>query len=191
MSETKDEVTEGDWESEPGEEGTEQGAEDQADEASGPPDERSEQALAFVKDVLGKMGMECAVKLRNPRKDDPLEIRLEVSGNDSGRIIGKKGQVLTALQYLANRAVNRPGIEKRYVSVDAESYRSRRDDTLASMARRLGKQAVTEGKIITFEPMNPRDRRVIHLALAKFEGVVTKSEGEGDDRRVQIIPVRR
>jgi spoIIIJ-associated protein len=59
------------------------------------------------------------------------------------------------------------------------------------MARRLGKQAITEGKIITFEPMNPRDRRVIHLALAKLEGVVTKSEGEGDDRRVQIIPVRR
>jgi len=87
--------------------------------------------------------------------------------------------------------VNRPGLEKRYVTVDAEGYRSRRDDTLATMARRLGKQAITEGKIITFEPMNPRDRRVIHLALAKLEGVVTKSEGEGDDRRVQIIPVRR
>jgi len=59
------------------------------------------------------------------------------------------------------------------------------------MARRLGKQAVDQGKIITFEPMNPRDRRVVHLALTKFEGVVTKRDGEGDDRRVQIIPVRR
>ncbi|MCC6666491.1 MAG: single-stranded DNA-binding protein, partial [Polyangiaceae bacterium] len=58
-------------------------------------------------------------------------------------------------------------------------------------ARRLGKQAVELGKIITFEPMNPRDRRVVHLALAKFEGVVTKSDGEGQSRRVQIIPVRR
>ena len=48
-----------------------------------------------------------------------------------------------------------------------------------------------EGKIITFEPMNPRDRRVVHMALAKFEGVITKSDGEGDGRRVQIIPVRR
>ena len=61
---------------------------------------------------------------------------------------------------------------------------------------RLGKepsrqQAVDEGKIITFEPMNPRDRRVVHLALAKFDGVITKSEGEGDERRVQINPVRR
>jgi spoIIIJ-associated protein len=75
--------------------------------------------------------------------------------------------------------------------VDAEGYRSRRDNSLATMAQRLGRQAVEEGKIITFEPMNPRDRRVVHLALAKFEGVITRSDGEGDDRRVQIIPVRR
>jgi spoIIIJ-associated protein len=155
------------------------------------PDERSTQALEFVMNVLDEMEMDCEVELRRPKQDDPLEIQLEISGRDSGRIIGKKGQVLSALQYLTNRVVNRPGLEKRYVTVDAEGYRSRRDDTLATMAKRLGKQAVTEGKIITFEPMNPRDRRVIHLALAKFEGVVTKSEGEGEDRRVQIIPVRR
>jgi spoIIIJ-associated protein len=137
------------------------------------------------------MDMDCDVELRRPKQDEPNEIQLEIFGRDAGRIIGKKGQVLSALQYLTNRVVNRPGLEKRYVTVDAEGYRSRRDDTLATMARRLGKQAITEGKIITFEPMNPRDRRVIHLALAKLEGVVTKSEGEGDDRRVQIIPVRR
>ena len=135
--------------------------------------------------------MECDVELRRPKPDEPNEITLEIFGRDAGRIIGKKGQVLSAFQYLTNRVVNRPGLEKRYVTVDAEGYRARRDDTLATMARRLGKQAVTEGKIITFEPMNPRDRRVIHLALAKFDGVVTKSEGEGEDRRVQIIPVRR
>ena len=75
--------------------------------------------------------------------------------------------------------------------VDAEGYRQRREDTLATMARRLGKQALEEGKIITFEPMSPRDRRIVHLALAKFAGVVTKSDGEGEGRRVQIIPVRR
>lgn len=154
-------------------------------------DERSSQALEFVMNVLDEMEMDCEVELRAPKQDDPLEIQLEISGADSGRIIGKKGQVLGALQYLTNRVVNRPGLEKRYVTVDAEGYRSRRDDTLSTMAQRLGQQAVTDGKIITFEPMNPRDRRVIHLALAKFEGVVTKSEGEGEDRRVQIIPVRR
>ena len=156
-----------------------------------PSDDRSAKALEFVADILVKMEMDCTVEFGRSRPDEPNDIQLEISGPDSARIIGKKGQVLSALQYLTNRVVNGPSLEKRYVTVDAEGYRSRRDDTLATMARRLGKQAVTEGKIITFEPMNPRDRRVIHLALAKFDGVVTKSEGEGDDRRVQIIPVRR
>jgi hypothetical protein len=100
-------------------------------------------------------------------------------------------ETLSALQFLANRVVNRPGKGRRHVIVDAEGYRARREDTLTTMARRLGKQAVEEGKIITFEPMNPQDRRVVHLALAKFPGVVTKSDGEGEARRVQIIPVRR
>ncbi|MCB9589386.1 MAG: KH domain-containing protein [Polyangiaceae bacterium] len=155
-------------------------------------DERALQALDFVRDVVDKMQMDCRVRLRRPKDEDSeLEINLEISGPDSGRIIGKKGQVLGALQFLTNRVINRPGLEKRHILVDAEGYRSRRDNSLATMARRLGKQAVTEGKIITFEPMNPRDRRVVHLALAKFEGVITKSDGEGDDRRVQIIPVRR
>jgi spoIIIJ-associated protein len=126
-----------------------------------------------------------------PKVDDPDELNIEILGKDAGRIIGKKGAVLQAIQFLTHRVINRPGLDRRHVLVDAEGYRSRRDDSLATMARRLGKQAVDQGKIITFEPMNPRDRRVVHLALAKFEGVITKSDGEGDDRRVQIIPVRR
>jgi spoIIIJ-associated protein len=153
-------------------------------------DERSREALAFTNDVIAKMGMDCDVRLQQPDAES-TDIHIVVTGPDAGRIIGKKGQVLAALQFIVNRAMNRPGIERRYVSVDADGYRSRREDSLASMARRLGKQAVSDGQIITFEPMSPRDRRVVHLALAKFEGVVTKSEGEGDDRRVQIIPVRR
>jgi len=157
----------------------------------GAADERTERALEFVLRLLDDMEMDCEAELLEPRAEEPHEIQIDIFGPDAGRIIGKKGQVLGAIQYLTNRVVNRPGLDKRYVTVDAEGYRSRRDDTLASMAQRLGKQAVTEGKIITFEPMNPRDRRVIHLALAKFEGLVTRSEGEGDERRVQIIPVRR
>jgi spoIIIJ-associated protein len=163
-----------------------------ADEYLATDDERAQQALAFVTDVIDQMEMECRVRLRRPKEgDENPEIQIEITGPDAGRIIGKKGQVLAALQFLTHRVVNRPGQDKRHVLVDAEGYRSRRDNSLATMARRLGKQAVEQGKIITFEPMNPRDRRVVHLALAKFEGVVTKSDGEGDDRRVQIIPVRR
>jgi spoIIIJ-associated protein len=155
-------------------------------------DERAQLALRFVTDLIREMEMDCRVRLRRPREESAQdEINIEISGKDSGRIIGKKGQVLQALQFLTHRVVNRPGQERRHILVDAEGYRNRRDNSLASMARRLGKQAVEQGKIITFEPMNPRDRRVVHLALAKFEGVITKSDGEGDDRRVQIIPVRR
>ena len=158
-------------------------------------DERAHESLRFVSTVLQQMGMDCRARLRRPREEEaegqPPEIVIEVYGRDSGRIIGKRGQVLAALQFLTHRAVNRPELERRHVVVDAEGYRLRRESTLASMARRLGQQAVEEGKIITFEPMNPRDRRVVHLALTKFDGVITKSEGEGEERRVQIIPVRR
>lgn len=156
-----------------------------------PPDEKSAMALEFVTHVIEDMELDCDVQLRRPGADSPDEISIEIVGHDSGRIIGKKGQVLQALQFLTHRVINRPGEEKRHILVDAEGYRSRRDTNLATMARKLGKQALELGKIITFEPMNPRDRRVVHMALANFEGVVTKSDGEGDDRRVQIIPVRR
>jgi spoIIIJ-associated protein len=163
-----------------------------ADEEPFEEDGRADVALDFTIDVLAAMGMDCTVDLlENDEEDPPEDIRLEIEGKDAGRIIGKKGQTLSALQFLANRVVNRPGKHRRHVIVDAEGYRARREDTLTTMARRLGKQAVDEGKIITFEPMNPQDRRVVHLALAKFPGVVTKSDGEGEARRVQIIPVRR
>src|SRR5688572_21089651 len=157
-----------------------------------PTDDRQRKALDFLTTIVREMEMECTVHLRRAKEGNSVdEINLEIAGRDAGRIIGKKGQVLSALQFVTHRVLNRPGLDRRHVSVDAEGYKSRRDDSLASMARRLGKQAVEQGKIITFEPMNPRDRRVVHLALAGFEGVITRSDGEGDDRRVQIIPVRR
>ena len=157
-----------------------------------PPDPRADKAHDFLADILNEMGMDVSVKRRRPREDSsPDEINLEIVGRDVGRVIGKKGQVLSALQYLVNRVTNRPGLARRHVVLDAEGYRFRRETSLASMAVRLGEQAAKEGKIITFEPMSPRDRRVVHLALAKLSNVVTKSDGEGEERRVRIIPVRR
>lgn len=162
-----------------------------APEGVEPSDDQTALVFEFMSDVIVAMGIDCRVHLKPPQNEEDRDIRLELTGPDAARIIGKRGQTLGALQFLANRVLNRPGQERRYVTVDAEGYRSRRDDSLAAMAQRLGKQAVSDGKIITFEPMSPRDRRVVHLALAKFEGVITKSEGDGEDRRVQIIPVRR
>jgi spoIIIJ-associated protein len=154
-------------------------------------DGRADDALDFVVAVLTKMGLDCTVDLmENDPEDPPTDIRIEVTGNDASRLIGKKGQTLAAMQFLTNRVINRPTKRRRHTLIDADGYRMRRESALSSMAQRLGKQAVEEGKIITFEPMSAQDRRVVHLALAKFPGVVTKSEGKGATRRVQIIPVR-
>lgn len=177
---------------EPADESSPEPAAQQGDPGAVPDDGRAELASDFLADVLRDMGMDVGVKRRKPRDDSgPDEIRLEIVGRDAGRVIGKKGQVLAALQYLVSRVVNKPGQPRRHVVLDAEGYRERRDASLATMARRLGQQAAQEGKIITFEPMSPRDRRVVHLALASFSDVVTRSDGEGEDRRVRIIPVRK
>lgn len=155
-------------------------------------DPRSEKAMSYLTQILEEMGMDVSVERRPPRPDSsPDEVHLEIVGHDVGRVIGKKGQVLSALQYLVNRVVNRPGLQRRHVLIDAEGYRYRRESSLTALAQRLAEQAANEGKIITFEPMSPRDRRVVHLALSKMTNVVTKSDGEGDERRVRIIPVRR
>ena len=163
---------------------------DDSDDQPFEEDGRADDALDFVVDVLGKMGMDCTVDLMENGPGEPLtDIRIEINGSDSNRIIGRKGQTLGALQFLANRVINRPPLTRRHVLIDADGYRHRREGALSDMARKLGKQAVSENKVITFEPMTAQDRRIVHLALAKFEGVVTKSEGRGNDRRVQIIPV--
>ena len=152
-------------------------------------DSRGEKAQQFL---LVEMHMKVTVERRRPREGcSPDEIHLEMVGPDVGRVIGKKGQVLSALQYLLNRVVNRPGLQRRHVLIDAEGYRYRRESSLSALAKKLAEQAVSEGKIITFEPMSPRDRRVVHLALAQLPNVVTKSDGEGEERCVRIIPVRR
>ena len=154
-------------------------------------DGRADQALDFVVDLLTCMRMDCTVDLMENADEDPAsDIRIEISGKDADRLIGKKGQTLSAAQFLVNRVVNRPSLPRRHILIDAGGYRARREHALSQMAKRLGQQAVDDGKIITFEPMSAQDRRVVHLALAQFSGVVTKSEGKGAQRRVQIIPVR-
>jgi len=154
-------------------------------------DGRADKALDFVVDVLTKMGMDCTVDLmENDPTDPPSDIRIEVTGADAHRLIGRKGQTLAAMQFLTNRVVNRPSKPRRHILIDSDGYRAQREKALSSMAQRLAKQAVDEGEIIIFDPMSAQDRRIVHLSLAKFVGVVTKSEGKGASRRVQIIPVR-
>jgi spoIIIJ-associated protein len=155
-------------------------------------DEQTSRALGFVRKLVDKMDMKAEVFLAPDDGEDGSEdeIRLEIEGPDAGRIIGKKGSVLEAIQYLTTRVVHRPGSRRRHVSVDAEGYRARHEDQLSQMAKRLGERVATEGKVITFDPMTPRDRRIVHMALHEYPGVRTESIGEEPDRRIQIIPNR-
>jgi spoIIIJ-associated protein len=159
------------------------------DEASLDP--QSKRAIDFIRMLLGKMSMDAEVSIApDDGEGGENEIRLEIEGPDAGRIIGKRGQVLEAIQYLTTRVAHRPGEERKHIAVDAEGYRARHEDQLSQMARKLAQRVMTEGKVITFDPMSARDRRVVHMALKEITGVRTESNGEGPDRRVQIIPVR-
>jgi spoIIIJ-associated protein len=149
-------------------------------------DGKAEEACEVLEDILEYMDLEADVEVR----EDDEKIILDVSGPDAGRAIGKKGQTLDALQFLVNKIVNRFPDGRRHIVVDSGDYRTRHDEGLEAMARREAKRAVQEGKVVTLKPMSARDRRVIHLSLAKFEGVSTASQGEGMQRRIQIIPSR-
>ena len=152
-------------------------------------DGQTRKALSFVRTLVDRMQMNVEVNLApNDGEGTPDEIRIEIEGPDSGRIIGKKGNVLDAIQYLTARIVVRPGEPRRHVIVDAEGYRARHEDQLAQMARRLAQRVATEGKVITFDPMSARERRIVHMALRDVKGVRTESMGEEPQRRVQIIP---
>jgi spoIIIJ-associated protein len=152
---------------------------------------QTDRALGFLRKLLGAMQVDADVSLApDDGEGSEDEIRLEIEGPDAGRVIGKRGVVLEAIQYLTTRVVHRAGEKRRHVAVDSEGYRARHEDQLAQMARRLGERVAAEGKVITFDPMNARDRRVVHMALRDVAGVRTESNGEGPDRRVQIIPVR-
>jgi spoIIIJ-associated protein len=154
-------------------------------------DPQTRRALEFVRKLVNCMQMDAEVDLApDDGEGSADEIRLEIEGPDAGRIIGKRGAVLEAIQYLTGRVAHKPGEPRRHVAVDAEGYRARHEDQLAEMARRLAERVAAEGKVITFDPMSARDRRVVHMALRDITGVRTESNGEGPDRRVQIIPVR-
>ena len=155
------------------------------------PSEGAESALRFVKKLLTHMHVDADATIAPDDGDgDDDEIRIEIEGPDAGRIIGKRGSVLEAIQYLTTRVAHKPGEPRKHIAVDAEGYRARHEDQLAEMAKKLARRVAKEGKVITFDPMTARDRRVVHMALKDITDVRTESHGEGPDRRVQIIPVK-
>ena len=144
-----------------------------------------EKATVFLEDIFSAMQLD--VKLERLDKDDCAVYNL--IGENLGILIGKHGQTLDALQYLANLAANH-GLtdEKIRVVLDIENYRSRREETLRRLALRLADKAKHTGEKIMLEPMNRHERKIIHMALQDNHRVMTYSAGEEPFRKVVIEP---
>jgi spoIIIJ-associated protein len=143
-------------------------------------------AKTFLQDVAKEMGLKVNVKV-SCNKDS---VYVDVDGEDSGTIIGKRGSTLDALQYLTSLVVNKDQNNYIRVVIDAENYRQKREKTLEKLAFRLADKAARSGRSVKLEPMNPYERKVIHTALQQRKGVTTRSEGEEPYRRVIIEPVK-
>src|SRR5215213_9119485 len=148
--------------------------------------EKRELAAKVLREILERMGVDAEVSAF----DDGERIILDAHGSESGLVIGKKGATLDALQYLVNRIIFKKPGEMAGITVDAEGYRGRREDSLTDLARRLADKAIRSGRPVPVEPMNAHDRRIVHMALADHPEVSTESEGEGMSRRVVIFPRR-
>ena len=118
------------------------------------------------------------------------EIYFELDcGDDYGIIIGKRGETLDALQYLARMVANKGRQSYKRVSINVGNYRAKREETLKSLAHKTALRAVRQGRSISLEPMNPYERRVIHTAVQDIEGATSHSVGSDLDRRVVIAPI--
>lgn len=146
-----------------------------------------EKAKGVLSEILERMGIEASVQAKID--DEADEIVLEVVCDDSGLLIGRKGQTLEALQYLVTRiAGDRQGSEGPHILVDIENYRQRRKKSLEDMALRLGEKAKRQRKTVTVDALSAADRRIVHAALQDDPWITTKSLGQGSYRRLLIIP---
>ena len=145
-----------------------------------------EVAVKFLKEVLKAMDVEAEIKTE--LNDEELSV--ELSGNDTSYIIGKRGQTLDSLQYLISLVINKYTDKYIRVKVDTENYRERRKQTLENLARNIAKNVKRTRRATTLEPMNPYERRIIHSALQGDKYVETHSEGEEPYRKVVISPKR-
>ena len=163
-----------------------------AGEGAGLPTDASSQAAAetakkTLQDILKLLGMEAGVQLT----EEPERIVLNIAGDGSGLLIGRKGQTLDALEYLINKIVHKGAEDKKRIVVDTENYRSRREESLVQLAQRLGDKAKRLGRPVTISPMSAHDRRIIHLALEEDKSLRTRSTGTGLYRKIVISPEKK
>ena len=149
--------------------------------------EAIEIAKDLTKGLLERMGVETEVE--GFLKEGNL--CLEVKGDYEGILIGKHGRSLDSLQMLINRMVNKKLKNAVRVVLDIDDYRKRREDSMANIAYRMGERAKRTGHSLTVGPFNAHDRRIIHLTLKEDPSLRTESLGEGELKRVKIIPIEQ
>lgn len=157
--------------------------------------DRAEIACGVLQELLTLMGIESAqveVRRAEPAEDEKESpLVLDVHGSGADVLIGYRGKTLAALQHITRLIVGRELGGRAWLVVDVEGFRARREESLRRLAQRVAEQAVRTDRTVVLEPMPPHERRIVHLALRDHSHVETQSVGEGDRRKVTIIPRRQ
>ena len=147
-------------------------------------------ALNFINQLVKDMGLDVTVEMKEVEGSDKDCKLIDISGEGAGVLIGHHGDTLDSLQYLANLAANKRvnGVKPDYVkiTVDAENYRAKREETLRTLARRMADKVLKQKRSVMLEPMNPYERRIIHSEIQTIEGVSTNSIGSENNRKIVI-----
>ena len=144
-----------------------------------------ERAETFLVNLLLNFDPAYALEIAREEED---ELYIDIFGGDSGKIIGRGGRTLQALEYITNAVLNRQDEEGVRVTIDVGGYKRRRDDRLRDAARKAAQQVRETGRPYPLKPMNAAERRIVHMEIADDPSVVSESSGEGRDRRVVIKP---
>lgn len=150
-----------------------------------------ETARDFLQGLLNHMELPAAVEAsKEPSADgdDDETYYLNIAGDDLSLLIGRRGETLDAIQYLVRLVVNQRTHKWPHIEIDVEHYKKRRQHGLQRLAEQMAAQAVSEHRTMVLEAMAPRDRRIIHMTLRDRSDVTTKSIGEGENRKVTIVP---
>lgn len=146
---------------------------------------KAEIASEYIRKILACMDIEAELKLTESEDG----VLIDIEGDTTGAVIGRRGETLDSLQYLAGMAANKSDKEYYRVTLDCCGYRERRKEALEELARKISKSVLRTGRTTTLEPMNPYERRIIHAAVSEIEGVTSKSSGEEPYRKVVISSV--
>ncbi len=144
-----------------------------------------ERCEAFLVDLLLNFDPSYAVEVEQV---DEEELRVEIYGGDPGKVIGRAGRTLAALEFITNAVINRDEDSRVRVSIDVGGYKRRRDERLRGEARKAASRVRKTGRPVELEAMSAAERRVVHMALADDPDIVSESSGEGKSRHVVVKP---